>query len=44
MINIIQKIINKIKGSEDYVFQENIKLSDLVNIIFLRALHLLLGF
>jgi acetyltransferase-like isoleucine patch superfamily enzyme len=43
MTNIIQKIINKIKGSEEYVFQENIKLSDLANIIFLRALQIIRG-
>ena len=43
MINIIQKIIHKIKGSDNYTFEKNIKLSDLVNIIFLRALQLIRG-
>ena len=43
MINIIQKIIHKIKGSDNYTFEKNIKLSDLVNIIFLRASQLIRG-
>jgi acetyltransferase-like isoleucine patch superfamily enzyme len=43
MLKIIQLIINKIKGSEDYVFQENLNLPDIINIVFLRSLQLIRG-
>lgn len=43
MLKIIQLIINKIKGSEDYVFQKNLNLSDIINIVFLRSLQLIRG-
>ena len=43
MLKIIQFIIHKIKGSDNYTFEKNIKLSDLINIIFLRTLQLIRG-
>ncbi len=43
MLKIIQFIINKIKGSDNYTFENNVTLSNLVNILFLRTLQIMRG-
>jgi len=43
MLKIIQFIINKIKGSDNYTFENNVTLSNLLNILFLRTLQIMRG-
>jgi len=43
MLKIIQFIINKIKGSDNYTFEQNVTLLNLINIVFLRTLQVIRG-